>query len=126
VILSQPHGYVGTFIVNAIEKLAPQILIENGLDPATTIFLHYTPPTVPPPIELDKDDPFYPLAHMSHALSGPSDEQFERITFEWIPNPRNEPMLIRCAVRDYQLITPGEAAKFLEELNDLEDESESQ
>jgi hypothetical protein len=128
ILLSQPRDYVGkTYIVNAIKQLSTQILNIFGLDPATTIFLHYTPPTIPPPIELDKDDPLYPLARLSHTMSGPSDEKYERITFEWIPNSADVPMLTRYYVRDfyYQPIVPGEAAKLLEELNHQDEESES-
>jgi len=129
VILSQPHGYIGTSIPVAIRQLTTQILNTNGLDPAKTIFLQYTPPTVPPPIELDEDDIVYPLARITNYVFGPSDGKYELITLKWISNSIDEPMLIRYYVQDdpyWEPIIPGKAAKLLEALNKENDKSEGE
>jgi hypothetical protein len=129
VLLSQPRGYIGTPIVNGIKHLATQITNLFGLEPATTIYVQHTPPTVLPPLELEEDDPVYPLAQFLRYIDGPSDEKYERIMLDWRMNGVDEPKLLRYYVRDFpdwKPILPGEAAKFLEELNTQDDESESE
>lgn len=120
VILSQPHGYVGTFVPIAIEQLGTQILNIFSLDPATTTFVSYAPPTVPLPVAPDEDEAFNVLAEIIRSMHGPSNEKYELITFEWIPTKANEPVLERYRAREFPYwykILPMDVAKLLEGLN---------
>lgn len=118
VILSQPQGYIGTFIANAIEHLVAQISNVFGLDPGTTMYLHYTPPTIPSWFyERNTDDP---LAKIARHAFGPSDEKYERIIIKWVKSERGESVLEQYHVHelpDWKLISPSEAAKLPQELN---------
>jgi len=117
VILSQPQGYRGTFIVNAAEHIATQVTNLFGLDPATTMYIQYTPPTVPHRLE-ELDDG--PLAAIARSISGPSDEKYERITFNWVTSDADEPILERYSVQEFpswEPLLPREVTKLLQELN---------
>ena len=118
VILSQPQGYIGMFIANAIEHLVAQISNVFGLDPATTMYLHYTPPTVPSWFhESDRDDP---LAKIARSAFGPSNEKYECIIIKWIKSEPSESVLEQYSVRElpyWKPILPSEAAKLRQELN---------
>ena len=122
IILSQPCGYVGTFIPTASEELGTQILNLFSLDPATTTFVCYTPPSVSIPVEAvdDDDKAFYALAKTLDFMHGPSDDKYEIIRFEWIPATADEPVLERYRAREFPYwykILPMDVAKLLEGLN---------
>jgi len=118
VILSQPQGYIGTLIATAAEHIATQVTNLFSLDPATTLYFEYTPPTIPTWLEELEDDP---LANIARYMSGPSDEKYERITFQWAESDTDEPVLERYYAYGkpyWKPILPGDAAKLLlEELN---------
>jgi hypothetical protein len=116
VLLSQPQGYSGTFIANAAKHIVTQVTNLFGLDPATTMYIHYTPPTVPLEYEGFEDDP---LANIVRSLSGPGDEKYERITFQWGEANTDEPILERYYAYGepyWKPILSGDAARLLGEL----------
>jgi hypothetical protein len=118
VILSQPQGYIGTFIASAAEHIATQVVNLFGLDPALTLFIHYMPPTVDKwPQDLAEDDP---IAEFVRYFHGPSDEKFDQVTFQWMETDTDEPTLERYYVQVdpyWKRIYPGDVIKLLEQLN---------
>ena len=122
VLLSQPHGYIGTFIATAAEDIATELTNLFGLDPVTTIFVEYTPPTVHT-FAIPKGDPSSLNDSIWHALHGVSNEKYERITFQWTSTDTDEPMLKRYSAGDspfWTCILPGDVAKWCEDLNNKE------